>query len=322
MGNQLMPLLQQMDQLKQVGETYFKSGLFATLRNAEQATIIVLKAHELNLGVTEAFQSISVIKGKLTISSQLMLALAERSGFLEDYKIFWDDTNSPKSCTCEIKRKDRSIHSETFTLSDADGQGLLGNYNWKSMPKIMLKWRAVSACLRVTFGDVLAGMYTHEELGAKVDADGEFVAVAVEQEPTQKAKATVSTPAPVKDVEVRTPAEKEEQRQDDTLKELGINLDTPEDKPKNGEWKPRFIAACAEIEQRCKDAYPSQYKSTKRTLGEKLIEDVKVKYRIKQWVQVLAEQTGNMILADLGELENGIEVNPVTNERINKGENA
>ena len=44
--------------------------------------------------------------------------------------------------------------------------------NWKQQPATMRKWRAISACCRVLFSDVIMGLYTSEEVAAF--AGGEF----------------------------------------------------------------------------------------------------------------------------------------------------
>ena len=53
--------------------------------------------------------------------------------------------------------------------------GLVGKHNWKTMPKVMRQWRAISAAFRPVFADVLAGLYTPEEMGAAVDEEGAIV---------------------------------------------------------------------------------------------------------------------------------------------------
>ena len=73
---------------------------------------------------------------------------------------------------------------------DAKTLGLAGKDNWKKQPATMLKWRAVSACARVVFPDVIQGMYTPEEIGQ----DTEQVEVAfVDEEPD---RVPLSSPDP------------------------------------------------------------------------------------------------------------------------------
>jgi hypothetical protein len=45
---------------------------------------------------------------------------------------------------------------------------LMGKDNYKKQAKTMFQWRALAANLRVTFPDVVLGLYTPEEMGAAV----------------------------------------------------------------------------------------------------------------------------------------------------------
>lgn len=147
-------------------------------QNETQAMFIMLKGFELGISPMQALDGIQVIQGKTTVSPQLMLALINRSGQLEDMEI---DSTAVR-CIVTMKRVGRSPHTETFTMDNAKAMQLAGKDNWNKQPAVMLKWRAVSACARIVFPDVIQGMYTPEEMGAEVseDASGEIV---IEQAP-------------------------------------------------------------------------------------------------------------------------------------------
>lgn len=159
------------DLMSKLATIAFKSGY--TQQNEAQLLFVMAKGFEIGVSPMQALDGIQVIKGKTTVSPQLMLALINRSGLLEDMKIDGDATQ----CTVTMTRKGRSSHAETFTMGNAQSMGLAGNYNWKAQPATMLKWRAVSACARVVFPDVIQGMYTPEEMGAEVseNSSGDLV---------------------------------------------------------------------------------------------------------------------------------------------------
>lgn len=138
-----------------------------------QAMFVMLKGYELGISPMQSLDGIQVIQGKTMVSPQLMLALINRSGLMDDMKI--DPTD--QHCVVSMTRKGRTAHVETFALEDAKTMGLAGKDNWVKQPKTMMKWRAVAACARVVFPDVIQGMYTPEELGAEVveDESGELV---------------------------------------------------------------------------------------------------------------------------------------------------
>lgn len=149
------------------------AGSTYTKQNKTQAMFIMLKGYELGISPMQALDGIQVIQGKTTVSPQLMLALINRSGQLEDMKIDSD----AKVCTVMMKRVGRSPHVETFSMENAKAMQLANKDNYIKQPAVMLKWRAVSACARIVFPDVIQGMYTPEEMGAEVseDASGEIV---------------------------------------------------------------------------------------------------------------------------------------------------
>lgn len=162
-------------------DTLVKSGFLpSSVKTKEQAVAIMTMANELGIGVWAGFNGINVIQGKPTVSPQLMLALINRSGQLEDITIEAGTTQA----TVMMKRKGRTAHIETFTIQDAqrlkttewvDGKkntiSLADKYNWKQQPAVMLKWRAVSACARVVFSDVIMGFYTPEEIDPDITID-------------------------------------------------------------------------------------------------------------------------------------------------------
>lgn len=184
-------LVGSLDDLLRLSETLIKSGMLPqAVKTKEAAAAIILKGREIGMPVMESFSLINVIVGKPTIAPQGMLALIYRSRQLENLTI----TDDGKACTVTMSRIGGQPHTEKFSMTDAarmmtkeevNGEKkmipLADKYNWRQMPEVMRKWRAISACARIVFPDVIAGMYTPEELGAEVNDDGEVVEGTVEQ---------------------------------------------------------------------------------------------------------------------------------------------
>lgn len=138
-------------------------------RNPANVLLILQAARALNVTAFWAFQSIHVIDGKTTIAAELMRALIIREG--HEFRVV---ESSKDRAVVRIKRKDREEPYVTeFTIEDAREAGLLNKTNWKSYRKAMLVARATSKAAREECPDVLFGhIYSPEELGALVDADG------------------------------------------------------------------------------------------------------------------------------------------------------
>lgn len=157
--------------------------------SVDKAFAIITLSAELGIGMWQGINGINVISGKPTVSPQLMLALINRSGQLEDMEI---DANAERAIVT-MTRKGRTPHTETFSMKDAQAMmtteytngskktiPLAEKYNWKQMPAIMLKWRAVAACARVVFPDAIMGLYTTEEIApdaVSLTDDGEAVMI-------------------------------------------------------------------------------------------------------------------------------------------------
>lgn len=148
------------------------SFLPQAIKTPEQALAIMLTGREIGVGTMASLNQISVIQGKPTVSPQLMLALSNRSGQLADVRY---DQSADGGITCTMKRKGRTEHSETFGPKEASAMQLSGKDNYKKQAATMYKWRAVAACARVVFPDVILGLYTPDEMGADVNDDGELL---------------------------------------------------------------------------------------------------------------------------------------------------
>jgi hypothetical protein len=182
------------DVIKEQAQILLESGFLPkAIDTVPKAVAIAMHGAELGIPIWTALNNINVIQGKPSASPQLMLALINRSGQLEDMSI---DVNDDRAIVT-MKRKGRTAHIEEFSMADArqmmtteyvNGQRkqipLADKYNWKQMPQTMMKWRAVAACARVAFPDCILGLYTPEEMGAdvSVDDEGNMTVIEVKRE--------------------------------------------------------------------------------------------------------------------------------------------
>lgn len=143
-----------------------RSGLIPKgLDTAEKVFVALQWGHELNLSPMVAVNNVAVINGKPTLSADIMSAVVKRSpeyGGIEWLK------NSDTEAECKITRilgngKTESIISR-FTIEDAKKAGLAGRDVWQKYPRRMLKHRCLSYGLKDMFPDILAGLYTPEEM--------------------------------------------------------------------------------------------------------------------------------------------------------------
>jgi hypothetical protein len=159
--------------MKETATMLCKTGFLPqAIKTPEQAIAIILTGRELGIGTMAALNTINVIQGKPTVSPQLMLALIERSGQLENIEI---EPHNGNAVRCTMKRRNRSAHTEYFGETEAAAMQLTGKDNYKKQALTMYRWRAVAACARVVFPDVILGLYTPDEMGAEVNTEGEIL---------------------------------------------------------------------------------------------------------------------------------------------------
>jgi len=159
--------------LMTLGDVLSKSGFFADSRQSFQAVVKVLAGQELGFGPVASMTGINIIKGRVTLSANLLAAAIKRSGRYT-YRVV---ELSAQVCTLEFLEEGKLTGKETFTMEDAKRAGLQGE-NWTKYPKNMLFARAISNGAKFYCPDIFGGpVYTPDELGAVIDGEtGEMIA--------------------------------------------------------------------------------------------------------------------------------------------------
>lgn len=181
--------------IERIAPTMKDSRLFG-VATVHQAAAIMLKGHELGLGMAASFEFVQVIQDKPTLNPRGALALVMQSGECETMKITneTDDKGNPTACTVYMKRRNGLEHSERFTMVDANRAGLVKpDSGWSKYPANMLRWRAVGYCIDVLFPDVTGGMKRADEFGAAISPDGDVIATTWTVQPQSAPLPTMQT---------------------------------------------------------------------------------------------------------------------------------
>jgi hypothetical protein len=116
----------------------------------------------LGIHAATALSSIVVVKGKPTMSAELMRALVQQHG--HRFRIE-SSTATEAVVICARKEWPEDTSTFTFTMEDAQLAGLAGSDTYKKHPKSMLLARVTTMACRAMFADVIAGIsYTPDEL--------------------------------------------------------------------------------------------------------------------------------------------------------------
>ena len=165
----------------------------------EQAAIVMLKGHELGLGMATAFEFIHVISDRPSLAPKGALALIHASGMLKRLSIedLTDAQRNPTACRVMMERNNGFTYTATFTIDDAERAGIVkAGSGWDKYPANMLRWRAIGYCADIVFPDVCGGLMRPDEAGAIVDSEGEPVRI-VEAAPSGSISDKVPQPKPM-----------------------------------------------------------------------------------------------------------------------------
>lgn len=162
-----LAVIEPAESLMQKAEILIRSGMLPVyLKRPEQVVAIMLRGRELGIGYMEALTSLNFIQGKVSSSTQLMLALIYRSGKLGNIEMIEGDP-----AKVIMQRKGMTPHTVVFGTKEATAMGLMGKENYRKQARTMFMWRAIAICARRVFPDVVAAVYTPDELGLEIQSD-------------------------------------------------------------------------------------------------------------------------------------------------------
>lgn len=261
-----------------IGEVFAKSGYFTDAKDASQAIVKILAGREIGIGAMASMTGFHIVQGKPTLSANLIASIIKNRNSGYNYRV-----RELNDAVCEIEffEQSESIGKSRFTFDEAKNAGLTNKDVWKKHPKNMLFARAISNGAKWFCPDVFNGatVYTPEELGANVNADGELLpeTATIHQLPTKKQLAeNASADA--------DPLNKK-------LAELCSSLNAAND---SIVWKSKTLTEYAN------DLFGSEYESFKSLSGEEkesLIEDLQQRFD-----EILALQSENIIDVETEEI--------------------
>lgn len=175
----LVGQLNDLDQAHRYAQALALSSLLPEKLVGKPANVLAVMLYGQQIGLTpmQAIQSIYVVNGRPSMSGQLWLSKVREAGHAAyiPCTVCWQAPAAPvhkgteqdhryepdhdeQRCSFTIVRKDSGEeHTETFTWEQAVKAKLTGKDVWKSWPKRMLMWRAVSNCATVICPEVALG---------------------------------------------------------------------------------------------------------------------------------------------------------------------
>jgi hypothetical protein len=158
------------EMLSGLAERLHKAGVFgAEVTSADKAFAVLLKGHELGFTPMAAAGSISIIKGKVSLSADATVALCKRSPACLYLRLV---ASTEEVATYETQRHgDPSPTTLSYTIAMATRAGLTGSQTWRGHAHAMLRARCGAAIARAVYPDLVAGIYDPDEVAEIVRAE-------------------------------------------------------------------------------------------------------------------------------------------------------
>ncbi len=158
-GSEITYQPKSLDEARQLSSELASSPLMPVdLRGKKgDVLIIIMTGAELGLPPMQSIRSVSVIKGKPSLSADLMVALCKRRPDVCESLVLVEA--SEKVATYRAKHVGEPETVMSFTMADAQAAGLAGQDMYKKYPKQMLRARCASLICRAIFPELMMGVY-------------------------------------------------------------------------------------------------------------------------------------------------------------------
>lgn len=136
--------------------------------------IAIEQAQRLKVSPMMVMQNLYVIQGRPSWSSSFLIAAINNSGKYDtelQFEETRDKDGKPYSCTAYALKNSRRVEGMEITMEMARAEGWLNKNGskWKTMPQLMLRYRAASFFARLNCPEITLGLYTKDEI-----TDGDF----------------------------------------------------------------------------------------------------------------------------------------------------
>ena len=138
-------------------------------KNPANCLIAVEQANRLNMSPFMVMQNLYVIQGKPSWSSKFLIAMINGSKKFDaelQYDEKKDANGKPYSCLAWTTKNGRRIEGMEVTMDMAKEEGWLAKNGskWKTLPALMLRYRAASFFASLNCPELTLGIYTKEEI--------------------------------------------------------------------------------------------------------------------------------------------------------------
>ena len=138
-------------------------------KNEANCLIAIEQAQRLRVSPMMVMQNLHVIQGRPSWSSKFLIAAINNSGKFDmelQFEETQDKDGKPFSCTAWTTKNGRKVNGMTVDMDIAKEEGWLSKNGskWKTMPQLMLRYRAASFFSSLNCPELTMGLYAREEM--------------------------------------------------------------------------------------------------------------------------------------------------------------
>lgn len=154
---------EQMQTLSQIAERAYRAGVCPPdHRNADTTFAVMLAGFEMGFEAMQSIRLLQVVKGRVSPTADATVGLVARSAACRFFRCV------ESTATQAIYETHREGHPEparlVYTIQQAQRAGLTGSQTWKAHPEAMLRARCAAALARQVYPDLVAGIYSADEI--------------------------------------------------------------------------------------------------------------------------------------------------------------
>ena len=137
-------------------------------RNEANCLVAVSQAQKMNIDPFTVMQNMYMIQGKISWKSSFLIAMINASGKYDTELQFEEEEKAgePYSCRCWTTKDGRRVDGIKVTMDMAEKEGWTkkNGSKWKTLPGLMLRYRAASFFANLNCPELTSGFYTREEM--------------------------------------------------------------------------------------------------------------------------------------------------------------
>lgn len=135
--------------------------------NPASVLIALDMANRMRRNPLEVMQAMYIVHGKPSFSSSFLISLINSCGYYEPLRFRFSGEGESRSCVAWTvdKRTGEKVEGPVVSIDMAKAEGWYGKQGskWKTMPEVMLRYRAASFFSRAYCPDLTGGFHSQEE---------------------------------------------------------------------------------------------------------------------------------------------------------------